>query len=413
MVTKLGEVDTKVIVEPSMTFESTYAAHAAFVRTVLRRMGVHAAELDDAQQDVFLVWVRRGDHFRGEAEVGTYLHAIARRVASNRRRSDRRTRRRHDALQQVLALSPPSDPEDAIQHVRRLRALRREVQRLPTKLRRVYEMSFDGGLSAREIGATLDLSPNTVASRLRLSRDRLAVALNEDAASRPSLARRVAAFVLLPWRARVWPWAWLTAVPVVAFGVLSVGVSDQPPELAKPVVPALPELASGRERAGSNEAAVAAGATDPRDLAAAPPPPPSVRDRRPSNVVAPEGAGAREAVAAAESGRVDPVDTLGREATLIAQAQRHLRDHDFEAALAALRRHEEAFGRGILREERVALRAAALCDGGQIERGLLLARALAERAPSASALATAWASCTVNETSKKSDEPSPAGHRPD
>jgi RNA polymerase sigma-70 factor (ECF subfamily) len=57
------------------------------------RLGVHEADVDDLTHEVLLVARRSLESFRGDAQTGTWLFAIARNVVSTRRRDrDRRTR---------------------------------------------------------------------------------------------------------------------------------------------------------------------------------------------------------------------------------------------------------------------------------------------------------------------------------
>jgi RNA polymerase sigma-70 factor, ECF subfamily len=68
-----------------------YAEHGAALRRLLRRQGVADANLDDAIQDVFVVLLRRiGDHDSERAGIAAWVRGIARRIASNRRRAERR-----------------------------------------------------------------------------------------------------------------------------------------------------------------------------------------------------------------------------------------------------------------------------------------------------------------------------------
>ncbi|MEZ5243449.1 MAG: RNA polymerase sigma factor, partial [Acidimicrobiales bacterium] len=63
------------------SFRDVYRAHHAYVWRCLLRLGVDAATVDDAVQDVFIVVHRKLDDFEGRAAVKTWLFAIARRVA--------------------------------------------------------------------------------------------------------------------------------------------------------------------------------------------------------------------------------------------------------------------------------------------------------------------------------------------
>ncbi len=85
--------------EPRATlreFRALYTEHYGFVWAVIARFGIDAAHIDDAVQDTFVIAHRRFDH--GVRSPRAWLYGIARRVASNHRRSAARTRRKATAL---------------------------------------------------------------------------------------------------------------------------------------------------------------------------------------------------------------------------------------------------------------------------------------------------------------------------
>jgi hypothetical protein len=69
--------------------------------------------------------------------------------------------------------------------------------------------------------------------------------------------------------------------------------------------------------------------------------------------------------------------SLLAEARLLAVAQRALRNQDWAAALRATAEHAERFPQGMLREERLAAEAVALCSDEQLEAGRGVADRLA------------------------------------
>src|SRR5690606_1906247 len=58
-----------------------YATHFKYVWRCLRALGVQGDLLDDAVQDVFVVVQRKLPEFEGQAQLSTWLYAIALRVA--------------------------------------------------------------------------------------------------------------------------------------------------------------------------------------------------------------------------------------------------------------------------------------------------------------------------------------------
>lgn len=156
---------------PRPTFEAVYRAQVGFVWRSLRRMGVAEAEIEDAAHEVFMVVHRRLADFDGRAAITSWLYAIARGVASNRRRGADRHERR-------VALAPPPpasvDPGEQLERTRAVAAVERFLAGLAPEQRLVFELFEIEGLRAAEIAASIDLNVNTVYTRLRAARLRFA-----------------------------------------------------------------------------------------------------------------------------------------------------------------------------------------------------------------------------------------------
>ena len=377
--TSLDRPDTKVAMADASSpeaseFAAIYARHFTQVWSALRRFGVPGWLLEDATQDVFLVWYRQRDQFRGESQVSTYLHAIARRVAANTRRTVWRTERRYQALMHDAPRPAPS-PEELVAQHQTAEAFQRAVAGLPNKLREVYLLAVKDGLSAQQIGLALGMSSNTVSSRIRLTRARLAAELRvepparADGADGADDARGRVWAMLVPLLPResaarhsqhATPHLALAAALAATVAlVATITAAFLGGELARPVT-----TTPGR----STPASVAA----PASVVAAPPAP-APRSPAPT--------------------RQGDDDRLAREARMLAAAQRHLREGAPEAALTQLRLHATRFADGALAEERDALLAAALCQGGDFAAGRAATQELAARAPTSAALATARVAC--------------------
>jgi RNA polymerase sigma-70 factor (ECF subfamily) len=72
------------------SFDDAYERHVDSVSRALVALGVPAACVDDAVQDVFIVVHRRLAEFEGRASLKTWILAIATRVAREYRRRARR-----------------------------------------------------------------------------------------------------------------------------------------------------------------------------------------------------------------------------------------------------------------------------------------------------------------------------------
>lgn len=376
-------------------FEAVYARHFGLVWRTLRRFGVPLWLVEDAAQDVFLIWYRQRGGFRGDAQVSSYLYSIARRVAANVRRTAQRTERRHQALlvgDYYDGDRAAPDPEEAVADRQAAAAFRRAVAGLPPKLREVYLLSAQDGLTAQQIGLALGLSANTVSSRIRLTRARLE---SELRAQLPDAFPHEPAGPVAEARSRVWA----LLLPLLPRESAAVEAGRAAPLLALAaavglvavlVLAALRSPVAGPPR---GPVARAPGAAAPVSSGPALPAPEPVQVQE-----APAPAPAPVRVSA------DAGDALAREARMLAAAQRRLRGGDPDAALSQLRLHATRFADGVLAEERDALIAAALCQRGERALGLAATDELAARAPGSAALSTARAACDERPNKPSIDE---------
>lgn len=132
-----------------------------------RALGVPQHQLDDVVQETFLIALRKHDGFEGRSSLRTWLTGILVRVATKYRRA-----RRMDAL-----TSEPCDERQqadaAVAQTQARELLLRLLGELTEKNRQVWVLTEIEKLSAHQIAEALDVSPNTVSSRLRLARKQL------------------------------------------------------------------------------------------------------------------------------------------------------------------------------------------------------------------------------------------------
>lgn len=153
---------------PRPSFAALYEEHFEFVWRNLRRLGVAAASLDDAAQDVFLVVHRRLPEFLGRSSIRTWLFGILRRVAHDHRRSQSR-RGSHEQIPAgvVDGARGPLEETERAEAVRLLDAL---LGKLDEDKRMVFVLAELEQMTAPEIAEALELNLNTVYSRLRAAR---------------------------------------------------------------------------------------------------------------------------------------------------------------------------------------------------------------------------------------------------
>lgn len=143
--------------------DTLYRQHGRFVWRVLRRLGVPAADVDDAVHETFMVVQRRIDGFEARGEITTWLYAICLRVASTRRRSERRRARLLAAVWPLFEKSAQTPSDDRA-------VLERIIERMPLDQRTVFVLSELEQLDGATIAALLQVPVGTVRSRLRLAR---------------------------------------------------------------------------------------------------------------------------------------------------------------------------------------------------------------------------------------------------
>ena len=150
-------------------FHALYSQHFDFVFRNLRRLGVPAASLDDALQEVYLVVLRRIGDLQHDMHLKAWLFAIVIRVANNQRRSLRR-RGIPEPLGELHLASLQPGPFDMTARTQAKQFLHRFLSSLDDNRRATFVMSELEQLTAPEIAQTLSANLNTVYSWLRTAR---------------------------------------------------------------------------------------------------------------------------------------------------------------------------------------------------------------------------------------------------
>lgn len=147
-----------------------FDAHYPSIWRLLRRLGVRAAQVDDAAQEVFWVAARRfGDIRRGSEH--SFLYGVALRVAAQE------VRRQAAAmpLAAIAELTPLPDQRPGAEEQladKQARALLDEaLAALPLDLRAVLVLHELEGLEVRQIAEIEAIPVGTASSRLRRARE--------------------------------------------------------------------------------------------------------------------------------------------------------------------------------------------------------------------------------------------------
>lgn len=142
-----------------------YNEHASALFAFLLNFTHSETDTRDVLQDVFLKLARRPDLLDGVTEVRGFLLRLA-----HNRAIDLYRRRRGEPLDESLALFAPARDPDATSF---RDALTAALARLPADQRAVVHLKLWEGQTFEAIAATLDIPPNTAASRYRYGIDKL------------------------------------------------------------------------------------------------------------------------------------------------------------------------------------------------------------------------------------------------
>lgn len=158
------------------TFEAAYRSMVGFVRRVVQRQPIPPADRDDAVQEVFVVAYRRWSQLESAHSLRAWLHGIAVRTCWNYQRAHRRWSLRFTPSHEGMEERPDVGGcvvDQQLAHEGDLRWLGQAVERLDDKRREALILSRIEGKSAAEISRMTGLSPNTVASRVRVALSKL------------------------------------------------------------------------------------------------------------------------------------------------------------------------------------------------------------------------------------------------
>lgn len=169
-----------------------YREERDFIRRFVGRLGVSRADAEDVAQEVFVLLYARFHGLERGARLRFWLRSVAMHIARNHRRGVLRRSaglwRREDRvdLDTLIDTEQHAPDEFSVQREEQ-RLLAGAIARLDQRKREIYVRSELEQQSAREIAEVLQLSPNTVSSRLRAARRHVSRILR--AHTREGLAR--------------------------------------------------------------------------------------------------------------------------------------------------------------------------------------------------------------------------------
>lgn len=150
------------------SFAEIFHEHARFVWRSLLGLGVRAADVDDACQEVLLVVHRRLSDFDGRS-VRSWLYAICLRVAADYRRSARV--RSEIAVSEVPDAALAAGQHDRAQSNELWTRLLEVLDELDAEKRGAFVLYEVEELTIREVAEALECPLQTAYSRLQAARE--------------------------------------------------------------------------------------------------------------------------------------------------------------------------------------------------------------------------------------------------
>ena len=156
---------------PSRPVENLYDDHAPALFAFLLNFTRHEADTRDLLQELFVKLARQPALLEGIRDERAFLLRLAHNLAIDlmRRRGTRAKNYEQLASESASAFAPSSDPDE--QSFRA--ALSAALGELPADQRAIVHLKLWEGLTFERIAETLDLPPNTAASRYRYGLDKL------------------------------------------------------------------------------------------------------------------------------------------------------------------------------------------------------------------------------------------------
>jgi RNA polymerase sigma-70 factor (ECF subfamily) len=154
---------------PAVGFGERIAENQRCVFQIAYSVLGNSADAEDIAQEAFLRAYQKFDSLREAEKFRAWVNRIVFRLALNRKRGYRRRLARDTAWQSMESPTMVDGAKEAEQQVM-LDRLRREIERLPEKLRSVLQLSLVEEMDAADVGAVLGIPAGTVRSRVHTAR---------------------------------------------------------------------------------------------------------------------------------------------------------------------------------------------------------------------------------------------------
>jgi RNA polymerase sigma-70 factor (ECF subfamily) len=163
-----NEIRSRLAAGDPSALEMIWSEYASDLLGYLAALHCSRSDAEDTLQEVFITIARKRMSVAGALSLKPYLFQLARNVALNRLKQNRRMRDRFGCMSDWLVLAGSTPPDE-----HRIHKLIAGLAELPEKQRSVLVLRFYRDKTLREIGALLGISESTAASCFRYGIEKL------------------------------------------------------------------------------------------------------------------------------------------------------------------------------------------------------------------------------------------------
>jgi RNA polymerase sigma-70 factor (ECF subfamily) len=164
--------------EMLISWEDWLVRHGAALLLLARQMTPSVADAEDALQEGFIRFWKRRDQVNNST---AYLFSCVRTAALDRQKLARRRQHREEGFSHSQPReSAMFQQSGSLEQDELGQAVQVALSQLPVEQREVIVMKIWGGLQFAEIGAALNISLNTAASRYRYAIEKLRALLGSE-----------------------------------------------------------------------------------------------------------------------------------------------------------------------------------------------------------------------------------------
>lgn len=167
--------------------ETIYHKHARVVKASALRVIHDESDADDLVQEIFLeVWNRAAKFCPDKGKPVTWMLTLARRRAIDRLRQRVAEKRAEERFLSEYLQKNPEPPYLTRDQQELKEFLGKAIAALPAAQRQVIDLTYQKGLSQRDIAAATGIPLGTVKTRLELAHKKIGKVLEEVGLTRPA-----------------------------------------------------------------------------------------------------------------------------------------------------------------------------------------------------------------------------------